>query len=213
MALLKTAATFLVLIGFSLSYSQSDTSAQKTGDTVGKTNSVSVSFEEKAKSAQTLFTVGSIMALTGCSIILFSSDRGDMVSALGTTLVLIGHGGMIMTGISTNMMEKAVHDKYPKKDFDFNPTSGWVYYGSGLGLEVAGFTCIIIAAKTDNDLLGFSGVIGVVAGEVVSKLSWFAFNENMKYWKNMFQNVSLLPQFRIEQNGRNRYGSVLSFKF
>jgi len=129
----KTASVLLVFLCFSLSFSQPDTTTQKTGDSVGKTTPVFASFEERSKTAQTLFTVGSIMALTGCSIILFSSDRGDMVSALGTTLVLIGHGGMIMTGISTNMMEKAVHDKYPKKDFDFNPTSGWAYYGSGWG--------------------------------------------------------------------------------
>jgi|WetSurMetagenome_2_1015567.scaffolds.fasta_scaffold156693_2 hypothetical protein len=209
MVFCRIVSGFMIFVFFSLAFAQADSAGLPTGDTTG----TAASFEQRAKNAQTLFTAGSIMAITGLFAIAIYSSEQDLFSALGTTLVTVGHTGLIMTGISKNMMKKVVLEKYPKLSFDFETTSGWVVYGSGLGIEAAGFTCLILAVKNENDLLGWGGVIGVVLGEVVTRASWFYFRNNMKYWKNMYENVSVSPQVRINEHGQTQYGTILSLKF
>jgi len=207
MSFLRGAFYLTLFLLFSLSYAQPESS-----DTLKNIYGGSAPYEQRAKTAQNLFTAGSIMAITGLIAISVSGNT-EQAQSLGTALLVAGHSGMILTGISVGMMKKSVLEKYPKLDFDFEPTSGWKVYGAGLGIEAVGLTCIILAAKNTNDILGWGGVIGILAGELVTKLSWFSFHGQMKYWKNMFENVSVSPQVHMEKNGSNLFGSVLSVNF
>lgn len=200
----------LLTIATTLTFSQSEDMKEDVG---GSKTGITKESDSQFNTQKTLFTVGSVLAVTGLVAVTVSGNA-DIVAPIGGTLFGIGHIGMIMAGISSSKMKKIVNeaDGNDKNSWSV-PQSGWGYYGVGWGAFAVGIPVIGIGIKNSVGPMVIGGVATLGLGEVMHIISYIKFVKTKNYCVRKMNVFSFSPKIQFDNDKRCLLGCNLQYNF
>jgi hypothetical protein len=168
---------------------------------------------DKMNSLHGIFIAGSVLAAIGTGGIVISGTAPE-AKVLGAVVFALGQAGIITCGVSTSLVKKNVLAKTgEKKEYYWEPGSGWKTYAASWGCFGAGIGGIILGIENDNGIIVIGSVALLGVGEVLQFLSWKRFLDGQAFWRRNYPGLSLRPVLKVDQRGLSLAGAQATVSF
>ena len=175
-------------------------------------------YRDMAASGNTLYKVGSITAWVGLGAFWGSFFIPNSGPALPLGMLAMW-GGIPMMGAGADQMQLAATVVNPEA----MPRRGiipWVLYGAGLASQIGSIVVIGASLKEDADgdltispAAALTGLGLLLGGHVMHYVSWYQFSRRRATARIDLASWSVVPDFRLAEDGTRTAGARLAYRF